>query len=152
MPDKLNTSPRDGSAIERFRDMGDGTFAVAMVALPAGYSQMVNATSGNVANAVATATMAAVAGQTNYIGGFSITGAGATAALVVLAALTGLSGGTINYVYVASAGAMVGNPTMVVNFPSPIPASAVNTAVSLSLPALGIGNTNAVVTIYGFRL
>jgi hypothetical protein len=107
-------------------------------------------TSGNVAAAVATATLPAVSGKTNYLTGFDITSSGSTAAAVVLAALTGLLGGTINYVYATVAGATLANPTLSVRFDIPLPASAANTAISLSLPTLGAGNTNAVVNLYGY--
>lgn len=152
MADKLIMNPRDGSLVERFRDMGDGTFAMLMVPSVAGTAQMANATSGNVANAVATATMAAVADKTNHVTGFSITGLGATAALGVLATLTGVVNGPLSYAYAAVAGAVLSNAPLVVSFPTPIPASAVNTAISLSLPALGLGNTSAVVTLHGYRV
>ena len=57
----------------------------------------VAASSGDVANASAVATLAAPgAGLTNYVTGFTITFSGATAASVVLATLTGLLGGTLS--------------------------------------------------------
>lgn len=159
MPDRLVNSDLDNGAVLRFRDMGDGSFAqtVAHVfgAGAAGYptgATPVSASSGNVANAVATATLPAVSGKTTYITGFAITGAGATGAAVVLATLAGLIGGTATYVVVAPAGATTSITPLVVQFPMPLPASAVNTAITLSLPALGSGNTNAAVVAHGFQL
>lgn len=152
MSDKLTSHPCDGNLVERFRDMGDGTFALLMVPSVAGTTQMVNATSGNAPNAVATATMAAVAGKTNYVTGFSVTGTGATVALGVLATLTGVINGPLSYAYAAVGGAALSNAPLIVSFPTPIPASAVNTPVSLSLPALGLGNTIAVATLHGYRV
>lgn len=159
MADKLVNLNSDNGATLRFKDMGDGsfaqTFAPVSSAGAAGYpigATPVSASSGNVANANAVATLPAVAGKTTYITGFEITGAGATAAAVVLATLAGLVGGMATYVVVAPAGATTGITMMVVSFPMAIPASAVNTAITLTLPALGAGNTNAAVTVHGFNL
>lgn len=114
-----------------------------------GAASAVEATSGNVAAAQAQAVMPAVAGKTNYVTGFEITGAGATAASVVVAAFAGLAQ-ALSYVVAVPAGAAVGIAPLVVQFSQPIPASAVNTAVSLTLPSLGAGNTNAVVNLHGY--
>lgn len=111
-----------------------------------------HSSSGNVANAPAVATLAAAAGLTNYVTGFTITGGGATAAALVLATLTGLLGGTASYVYGAVAGVASPNPVLQIDFSTPLPASAANTAIVLTLPALGAGNTNAVVELFGYQL
>lgn len=108
--------------------------------------------SGNVADGAAVATLPGVAGKTTYITGFDITAAGATAAAVVLAAVAGLLAGAQSFVYAAPAGATVQGPTLSIRFPAPLPASAVNTAITVTLPALGAGNTNAAVVAYGFQL
>jgi hypothetical protein len=112
----------------------------------------VTATSGNVANAAATATIPAVAGKTAYISGFTISGAGATAALVVNPTLTGVISGTKTYTYAAVAGVGLINQVLDVQFCPPIPASAVNQAIAVSCPALGAGNTNNTVNAYGFYI
>ena len=109
-----------------------------------------NSSSGNVAAAVATATLAAVVGRLNYITGFSVTGAGATAGLPVAVTVTGLLGGTQTYTYCAATGALVGNTPLIVNFPTPLPASAANTAIVVSCPSLGVGSTNNAVNAYGY--
>jgi len=111
----------------------------------------VTAASGNVAAASAVATMAAVAAKTNYATGFQITAAGATTALPVLATITGLITGTLTYVFVAPAGVLVAATPLIVAFPTPIPASAVNVAIVLTLPSLGSGNTHAAVVLHGFN-
>jgi hypothetical protein len=110
------------------------------------------ATSGNVANASAVATLAATAAKTTYITGFQVTGAGATAGAVVVVTVAGLLGGSITYTYVAATGATVANTPLVISLPSPIPASAVNTAITVTCPALGAGATNNVVNAFGFVL
>lgn len=110
----------------------------------------VTASSGNVANATAAAALPAVAGKTNYITGFQIVGAGATAAAVVDVTVTGLLGGTATYTGIAVAGATLANPQLLIRFPMPVPASAVNTAITVSCPALGAGNTKNTANIQGF--
>jgi hypothetical protein len=44
------------------------------------------------------------------------------------------------------------NATLSIAFPRCIPASATNTAIVVTLPALGAGNTNATVIAWGYRL
>jgi hypothetical protein len=117
----------------------------------AGGGTAVGASSGNVANASAAATLAAAAGVTNYLTGFTITFAGATAASVVTATVTGLLGGTQSFTIAVPAGATVGGVPFSCDLAIPHPASAVNTAIVLTLPALGAGNTNACVNIRGFQ-
>lgn len=112
----------------------------------------VTAGSGNVANAAAAATLPAVADQTTYVTGFEITGAGATVGLPVIATVTGLIGGTRSYIVVAAVGALVANTPVIVQFPVAIPANAVNTAIVISVPALGAGNTHSAVVIHGYQV
>lgn len=110
------------------------------------------ASSANVANSAATATLAATEGVTNYLTGFHVTSSGSTAASVVTLTVTGLAGGTIRYTYVSVAGVTTRNEPLIVTFPKPIPASDQNTAIVVSLPALGAGNTNATVVALGYQL
>jgi hypothetical protein len=107
--------------------------------------------SGNVANGSAAASIAAAAGYRGYITGFDITGAGATAAANVVATLTGLLGGTRSYVVSAPAGATAPITPLAVRFDEPLPASGLATAITVTLPALGAGNTHACVNVHGFR-
>lgn len=119
--------------------------------LPTG-AVAVTSSSGNVAATSAVATLAGAVGKTTYITGFEITAGGATAAALVVATLTGLLGGAASYIYAAPAGATLGAQPLIVAFPEPIPASAVNTAIVLTLPSLGAGNTNAAVVAHGFQI
>lgn len=127
----------------------DGTYSTASVEMPE--PTMLSASSGNVANASAAATLAAAAAKTTYITGFVVTAGGATAAALVDVTVTGLVGGTATFTFAAPAGAAVGATPLVVMFTKPIPASAVNTAIVVTLPALGAGNTKATVNAFGFR-
>src|SRR6185312_15807009 len=102
----------------------------------------ITADSGNQANANAVATLAAVAGKTTYITGFALTASGATAALVVTVTVVGVITGTLHYIFTAPAAATAAATPLIVNFPTPIPASATNTTIVVTLPALGTGNTN----------
>lgn len=110
----------------------------------------VAASSGNVANATATASLPAVAGKTNYVTGFEITAGGATAAALVTATLAGVVGGPLSYTFGAPAGATTAAQPLIVEFATPLPASAANTAITVTLPALGAGNTNAAVSLHGY--
>lgn len=104
------------------------------------------------AAAILTATLAGVAGKLTYITGFQITGAGATAAAIVTVTVTGLLGGTQNYKLVIPAGATLGVTPLLVNFARPLPASALNTAIVVTVPSFGAGNTDAAVAAQGFQL
>lgn len=112
----------------------------------------ITAASGNVANANAVATLAGVASKTTYIQGFQLTASGATAASVVSVTVTGLISGTATYTFTFPAGATAAAQPLIVEFPAPIPASAVNTAIVVTLPAGGSGNTNATANAQGFQL
>lgn len=110
----------------------------------------VAATSGNVANAAAAASIPAVAGRLNYITGFSVTSTGSTAAAAVVISVTGLTPSPMTFTYNTVAGATLGNPQFHYEFPQPMPASAVNTAIQVSCAALGAGNTNTVTNVFGY--
>lgn len=133
---------------------GDASLAALATAdnragIGAGATSVV-ASSGSVANASAVATIPAVSAKTNYITGFTITGLGATAASGKTLTIAGLLGGTISYVFQVLAGATTGIAPIHITFPVPLPASAVNTAIVVTVPAFGAGNTSAIATAYGF--
>jgi hypothetical protein len=115
-------------------------------------STPISASSGNVAAAVATATLAAAAGKTTYIAGFTCTSGGATAAATVSVTVSNTIGGTMTFNHGAQAGAGVPSPPLVVIFDPPLPASALNTAIAVSMPSLGTGNTQAAVNAWGYQL
>lgn len=108
--------------------------------------------SGNVANAQAQVVFAAVPNQTNYITGYSITGGGSTAGSAVQSSLTGPLGGATYHSVVAPVGALVPFAPIVRTFNPPLAASGPNTALTLTLPALGTGNLAASVEMTGFRV
>ena len=87
---------------------------------------------------------------TVYLAGFEVTGSGATAGLPVTVTVAGLLGGSRLYTYSFAVGALVGNVPLIVEFDPPLPASAVNTAISVTCPASGLGGTNNTVVAHGF--
>ncbi len=102
------------------------------------------------AAAAITATLAAAAGMRTYICGFTVTGAGATAASVITVTVTGLPV-TMSYKVSVPAGAAVGVAALVVDFGCLIPASSDNTAIVVNVPSFGVGNLHAAVTAHGAR-
>ena len=118
---------------------------------PAGSTPQ-NNSSGNVAAAVATATLTGVGGQFTYVTGFEITGSGATAGLPVIVTLTGCVGGTLTYIYSAAAGVLVENTPLIIEFLKPLKSSALAGNIVVSCPSLGTGNTNNAATIHGYTL
>lgn len=112
----------------------------------------VSGISGNVANSLAQGQFSAVAGKTNYIDGLYFTYSGATAASVVQCTVTGLVGGTFTFIVAVPAGVAVQGETKNITFPNGgMPASAVNTAIIAGCPALGAGNTNASMYLWGHQ-
>jgi hypothetical protein len=82
-----------------------------------------------------------------YFCGFAATSGGATAAAAVNLTITNLITGTATYIYGAVAGAGVPSPSLVVLFNPCLPANAANTSIVVSMPSLGTGNINAIVSI-----
>lgn len=115
--------------------------------------------SGNVAAASAVATLPATAGLTTYIEGFDLMGLGATGTSEIAVTVTGLQTqtGTLTFNVNIPAGATTQinaaspNGCYSFRFPSPIPASAPNTAIVVTAPTFGAGNLQACVTAYGFQ-
>jgi hypothetical protein len=108
--------------------------------------------SGIQANATATASITSDTSHFAYLAGFHITGSGATAGLPVTVTVTGAKSGTLHYVYSAAAGVLVENTPLIIAYDPPLKATAVNTSITVSCPALGSGNTANSVVVYGFRL
>jgi hypothetical protein len=100
----------------------------------------------------AAATLAGAAGKTTYVCGFSINGLGATAATTVNVTVGTLIGGnSANFVYIFALGATVQNTPLVQNFSPCIPANAVNTAITVTVPGAA-GNTSTNISAWGFQL
>lgn len=92
------------------------------------------------------------AGTQDWVTGFEVTGNGATAAGGILVTLTGVAGGTLNYIVEVPAIAGAGQVSLVVNFGHPgLPAAAFASAITLNVPSFGAGNLNAAASIHGYR-
>ena len=111
----------------------------------------INATSGAVANATGTATLAGAVSKMTYICGFTVHGGGATAASLKTVTVGGLTV-PMTYTVGVVAGATLANTPINVQFNPPIAASAANTAITVTCDALGTGNTANYVNAYGYQL
>lgn len=83
-----------------------------------------------------------------YITGFEVTG-GATAAASVTVVVSGTKDTSLNYNM--TYGTLPANGALIVEFPMPIQASALNTAIVVTAGAAGAGGVVAV-TAHGFQL
>lgn len=117
---------------------------------PGGNTQGKTFDSGVVANAAAVATMIQMAGLTNFITGFTVSGQAPTGAATVTVTVTGPVN-VLNYVLDLPAAASGKFSPVTVEFGQPIPASAQNVAIVVSCPAFGAGSTAQCVNFTGFR-
>lgn len=110
------------------------------------------------ANAVGTtgavaATLAAASGKFTWITGFVVVLSNPTAAASVTITVSGV---TTNIVLspnvLAAAATTLQPPPIVVTLPLPVPSSAVNTAIVVTLSALGAGAPSASVSAFGYQL
>lgn len=111
------------------------------------------ATSGLVSNASAVATLAASGGKTTYITGFQCTPGMATAAAAVSIVVSGLiTGSNTLTAFATNATTFVPAPTpVIVQYPTPIPASAANTTIVVTMGAVGTGGATAVCNAQGYQ-
>jgi hypothetical protein len=110
--------------------------------------------SATAAAAASNAALPAVAGKTNWIEGFDLSGCAATTGSTIAVTITGLLGGTMSF-SVAIQGAVTnpafgGNGIYSVRFPEPLPASGVNTAITVNVPSFGAGSTAQSCSVYGY--
>lgn len=103
-----------------------------------------------VAAAANNQTLAGAAGLRTFISGFAISGGGATAASVISVSITGLTN-PLAFDIPVPAGATLGITPLVVQFTPPLPASADNTAIVVTVPSFGVGNTKASASAWGFQ-
>jgi hypothetical protein len=114
------------------------------------YSTYDTEASGSGAASLAQATLAGVTGKMTYVAGICVTGVGATGAAVVTATLTGLPS-ALSFIIAVPAGVTTSIVPLIINFPRPLPASALAVAIQLSVPSFGAGNTNVIASIWGFQ-
>lgn len=99
-------------------------------------------------NATVTATMSAVSAKTNYITGYEITGLPATSLSSADVTISGLQN-TLTAEF-AEPVAVMG--VLQVAFNPPRAASAVNTAISVSVAALGVSSSKLAINVHGFTV
>lgn len=126
-----------------------GTPAPALASTTSIQTSLTGSNTG--AASAANVTLAGVAAKTTYIAGFQVTGGGATAASIITVTVTGVITGTMSYNIAVPAGATLGITPLIVTFPIPVPASAVNTAIVVNVPSFGTGNTASAVAAQGFQ-
>jgi hypothetical protein len=152
----LGNKAPDGSDYVTLTDgagnLGGTVAAVGYPTSTAAGVTVLQSSSGNVAAATATATLTGAASTTAYISGFLVTGAGATAGSVVNGTITGTIGGTMTFAVPVATGVTAANFPIYVDFNPPVPASAANTNIVVSVPSLGAGNTNSAVSAWGYRV
>jgi len=115
-----------------------------------GATPVVGNGTGSASTAIATLT--AVASKTTYIAGFIVTGLGATAASVVTVVISGLLGGSYTTYMTVVAGATTSCVPLVIEFATPLAASAVNTNIVVTASSFGAGNTSSAVSAHGYNL
>lgn len=99
--------------------------------------------------AATAASLGATASVTNYVCGFDIT-ADATAITTGTAVLSGTISGSLNYLYTITA-VTSGTSALTIRYAPCIPASATNTAITITSAAAGTGG-NTIVNIFGYKL
>lgn len=116
----------------------------------AGLTTDIKASSGVVANAVATATLPAALGKTTFLIGFDLTVTGATAGLEIVAVIN-FGGATWSYPIIVPAGATSNAVFIQRSLHRPAPADAPNTAIVGTVPAAGAGDVAVCMNIHGYQ-
>lgn len=119
---------------------------ITLTPYPTGATPITSSTTGTTAATVAT--LAGTSGKTTYLSGFTIS-ADATSALAGAATVAGTISGSLNYIQ--SVGSATSAQLLSQSFSPAIPASATNTAITVTSAAAGIGG-NTAVTAWGYQL
>ena len=130
-------------------DLSNEPFETNMMPGAAGVQEFQDGNTG--AAAALTATIGGVlAGHTNYLAGFAVSGGGATAASVIAVTVTGLAGGTKTW-YLAIPAGVTSQVLLQQTFPRPLPGILGGAAIVVNVPSFGAGNTAAAVMAWGYR-
>lgn len=129
----------------------DGRLCVAGVAPYPASAQPVAASSGNLSNAEAIATLPGAPNLLTYITSFQCTSTGSDIVLGVTITVAGVVGGTQSYAFNTGDNKIAGDQ-MIIPYSYPLPASAENTPIVVSMPANGVGNTHASCSAQGFQI
>ena len=114
----------------------------------------INLTTISPGNTAMVTTMPAVPGYRNVLCGFDITGTGATAAGTLDVTTTGCAAGSnpaLRLAVPAGVNANAVNTGWSPKYPFGVEAALVNTAITVTVPAFGAGNTGATINLYGYR-
>ena len=125
-------------------------FVLSLVSAAFAEQPVISSSSGIVANATAAASVAASVQNYTYLTGIEVTASGATAAACVPLTITGILGGTATYVFCTPAGVSVMAQSLAFQFYPRLRSLNPNTAITVSLQALGAGNANASVNVHGY--
>jgi hypothetical protein len=105
-------------------------------------------------NVTTSATMACTLSSSGdaiwYVSGFEIAFGGATAGSIVAATLAGVLGGTITYP-IAVPGSATSGGILAIEFNPALAGVDLTTAITLSVPAFGAGNTRAGASLHGYK-
>lgn len=107
------------------------------------------ATSGSVSNATAQATLPLSLGSTVYITGFDVTAQGATTTNGVVVTVAGTHN-NMQYLFWVPGNINVSCEPLSIRYHPPIPANDTASSITVTVPALGAGSANCIVTAYGF--
>ncbi len=112
----------------------------------------IQATATTNSGSAITATLPGLYGSTTSIIGFDVTLGEAASAATVIVTITGIvtadGSNTLNYVLSAST---TGQGGASIRLPNAIPAAAGDTAIVVSLPAIGGGSAENAINVYGYQ-
>jgi hypothetical protein len=128
--------------------LGQSIVEVKSIAVTSSATWTAASTSG--AASAINASLSAAANKLTYVTGFQVTGLGATAGSTIFPYLSGVAGGSTYFAFTVPTGATVAASPLVIQFATPMPASATNTNITLNVPSFGAGNTTAACSIQGF--
>lgn len=109
-------------------------------------SDYTSASASGAAGAANSAALPAVASKRNYLSGFVVSSGAPAANVGSEVTVTGVQGGTLRFQLAQTTGQ---GGMISVSFPRPLPASAVNTAITVSIP-LTAGGAATSVAVWGF--
>lgn len=117
-----------------------------------GQASPVQGIGGPAAATQVTATLAGAAGKTTYICGYTASAGGATAGQLVAVVVSGLLSGGQTVEWAVPTGATADAIPLQQTYTPCLPASAVNTAIVVTVPSVGAGSTAQTVQAWGYQL
>jgi hypothetical protein len=108
------------------------------------------ASSGNKANADATATLTGAADAVVYMAGLLVTGSGASNHKTVIVTVNGLAISPLDLAAYTFEDDLVANDQLVLYFNPPLRAADLNAPIKVTCPASGVGGLNNMVFIWGY--